>query len=281
MDTGTKDILLLSVYWDGTFKNTPPEFERALIIGRKENYKIIFGGDVNARSELWRCENADRRGERLEELFANYDMELANRGQKPTCTASDKGSIIDITAVSDDASYVQDWKVIDLDSHSDHKIIKFNIEYVEEEPKRIRKMNDEQRAAFTRETRGLAFELDDLLLKGRYKVQDAEDISNKLVTGISKAYTKNSTEYKVKIMERPNIFKIPEVYNARKELRRLRHYYKNRGQDPDTKQPVKDQKKHLKTTYKKHKLEERRGNLTKIIDQKDMARLTNYAKMGQ
>ena len=141
-------------------------------------------------------------------------------------------------------------------------------------------MNPTQRQAFTRATRGLAHELDTLITPEAtlIDVEKTEDLATKLIMGIKKAYEENSTEYEVQVRDTTNYWYVPEVWAERQKNRTLKHIYENSNYDPIKKKAWKDQEKKLTNLCKKYKNAERKGQLDKVVTQKDMAKLTKYAK---
>ena len=93
-------LLLVSVYWDGRIDNFPEKAVQAARLARNKNYTLVLGGDMNARSVLYGSNCDDRRGMKIEDFLVEYDLEPANRGKKPTCTASHPGSVIDATFIN-------------------------------------------------------------------------------------------------------------------------------------------------------------------------------------
>lgn len=88
--------------------------------------------DANAYNEVWGSVKTDKRGEELLEFILANDITIANVGSKPTfCTLRNtRGglewakSVIDLTIVSNFiCDLIEDWKVEDDDSYSDHKYL--------------------------------------------------------------------------------------------------------------------------------------------------------------
>ena len=94
------------------------------------NEKVIYTGDINAKSTLWHGRNTDKRGEEMEELISELNLEICNEpGNPPTFKNSTKGeSNIDVTLVTQRAYiHIAEWHVGDGLTTSDHNIIFFNI----------------------------------------------------------------------------------------------------------------------------------------------------------
>lgn len=117
-------LLVGSIYWDCRIDSFAKEAEEAFKFGREKNYTLVAGGDMNARNAIYGCTSTDTRGKKLEDLLVKYDMSAINNGKKPTCTASDNGLVIDVTlACSERAHLIQQWRVTDKETFSDHKLI--------------------------------------------------------------------------------------------------------------------------------------------------------------
>ena len=239
-ERGLGTLLFVSIYWDGRIDTFPKLAIDAMELARKENYVLIMGDDANARNTLFGSGITCSRGRQIEDLLIRYDLAVCNKGKKPTCTASDKGSIIDITLSNGELDIIQNWKVSDLESYSDHRIITFDIMHEEPEEKRIRKMNPAQKEKFTRDTRGIAHSMAEKV-GPVVNVKALEDFSSELIMKINKAHVNNSNECVIKVKERPNIFSIPEVKEAQQKFRALKHQYENARHDPSKKQAWKKQ----------------------------------------
>ena len=57
-----KQVILMSVYWDGSFAELPAELEKALEFSSERDIPILITGDFNAHSTLWYSKDTDRRG---------------------------------------------------------------------------------------------------------------------------------------------------------------------------------------------------------------------------
>jgi len=90
---------------------------------------ILIAGDFNARSAAWGDWCQDLRGNELSSLFDSLELVVMNEGSKPTFVGRGRGSIVDITAVSEHiVRRIQDWRVCDeAESASDHQYIEFKV----------------------------------------------------------------------------------------------------------------------------------------------------------
>ena len=143
-------LLICSIYWDGRIENFPEEASSAARLAREKDYTLILGGDLNARNTLYGSDITDKRGRVIEDLLVNYDLQSANKGTRPTCVASDKGSIIDATFINGEKAHlIQNWRVSRDETFSDHKLIRFHVQASKIESKKRWKMNIQQKESFT------------------------------------------------------------------------------------------------------------------------------------
>ena len=123
-------ILVISGYLDITFNphTSVEKLQRIFDFANTNSLQILMGLDSNAWSSLWGCSETNRRGEVLEEFILRNDAFILNTGSKPTFVTSRAKSIIDITLITNDLlNLVNDWKVEDEDTFSDHKRISFEL----------------------------------------------------------------------------------------------------------------------------------------------------------
>jgi hypothetical protein len=89
--------------------------------------EIILSSDTNAHSPLW-GNKIDKSGELLEELLFANQIQLLNRGNKPTFNAKIGKSCIDITGITPKlTTRTTNWTCGQKVSHSDHEMIQFDL----------------------------------------------------------------------------------------------------------------------------------------------------------
>ena len=90
---------------------------------------LIIGMDANAKSHRWFSGRTDERGGKLEELISKHDLEVANVRQEYTTFAGPVGnSNIDVTLTKGRVRHqIQNWRVEDGVTQSDHNLILFDI----------------------------------------------------------------------------------------------------------------------------------------------------------
>ena len=100
------------------------------IANTNEQSQIIITADANAKSELWHSGSRDERGESLEELIQELQLEIVNQpGQPPTFhNRAGAQSNIDVT-LTNGRGYpkVHNWRVLDNTTTSDHNLICFEL----------------------------------------------------------------------------------------------------------------------------------------------------------
>jgi acylphosphatase len=108
------------------------EFKKYL--GRLENcirharLDVLVAGDLNAKSPIWGSGVEDNRGAALADLLSANNMFAQNLGEKATFVGARGQSVIDITcATSGLAPRIQNWKVEDTETLSDHRLITYEI----------------------------------------------------------------------------------------------------------------------------------------------------------
>ena len=262
----SKKILACSIYWDGRIDTFPAEAEGAMKMARENNYILVMGGDANAQNSLFGGSTTNKRGKQIEDLLVQYDLAVANKGNQVTCTAGNPGSIIDITLINGECEHmIKNWRVSNKETLSDHKLITFEIECEKTTSEKRRKMNDPQKEAFTRGTRGLAFQLlDEFPDKVTTNVEEVENLAHIIVHGLKLIEAKNSTEYTVKVKPRTNFWYVDEVWREKKQLRILKHEMENARLDPLKRRRWKDQESKLTNLHKKYKEDDKKGNINSI-----------------
>lgn len=121
-------LVNITLYWDILDEDIPKACYKAAEYANQNGYKIILGSDTNAHSSLWSCPNTNARGRVFEEFLAINDMDIANKGAKNTFIGEQGHTIIDVTAVSSSlTNYIKEWKVTEVETLRDHKLIQFEL----------------------------------------------------------------------------------------------------------------------------------------------------------
>ena len=130
---GQDNIIFCSLYCDIN-ENITSNTELValeLFCRTNPNVKLIIGADTNAHSELWGLET-NQRGEQFENFLAPSRLELINTGHEPTYIVPGRNSYtaIDSTFASFSiADQVSEWHVANAETYSDHKLIKFTLNF--------------------------------------------------------------------------------------------------------------------------------------------------------
>jgi Reverse transcriptase (RNA-dependent DNA polymerase)/Endonuclease-reverse transcriptase len=90
-------------------------------------HPVVIAGDFNAWAEDWGSRVTNRRGQLLLEIFSQLDVVLVNNVTQSTFNRNGRESTIDITFVSGSLARNCNWNVSDRYTHSDHKLVVFDI----------------------------------------------------------------------------------------------------------------------------------------------------------
>lgn len=121
-------LLLASVYM-AEGNEVPPRKMRDLVTYcNQHQIPLVVGSDANAHHTLWGSTNVNGRGEELLEFVATERLEVCNVGSVPTFRTRARAEVLDITLVNSRASgLVEEWRVSDEPSLSDHMFVDFAI----------------------------------------------------------------------------------------------------------------------------------------------------------
>ena len=100
-------------------------------LDHREIQRLVLCGDLNAHSNVWsNSTSTDRKGEVVESIFLQYNMLVLNDPNSPPTFDSGRGrSWIDVTAAGDHmADKISNWKVLEEETLSFHKLISFDIQ---------------------------------------------------------------------------------------------------------------------------------------------------------
>ncbi|OWR41000.1 putative endonuclease/reverse transcriptase [Danaus plexippus plexippus] len=98
------------------------------VVRRLAPLPVLVLGDLNAKSVSWGSAATDPRGRAVEEWAAEIGVSPVNRGRTHTCVCAQGGSVVDVTFATHVATRrVRDWRVLDVETLSDHNYIRFEI----------------------------------------------------------------------------------------------------------------------------------------------------------
>jgi hypothetical protein len=89
---------------------------------------LILSGDANAKSKLWYNHENNKRGDEVIEFVLKQNLLILNNFCVPTFLSSSGQSIIDLTITNANTfDIIENWKVLDIESNSDHSYITFDL----------------------------------------------------------------------------------------------------------------------------------------------------------
>lgn len=124
----TKDLIVCSTYMDSTVQEIPTQLTNLLNHCKSKNMNLIIGTDSNAHHTLWGSRQSNNRGDLVLDFIVKNDLNIKNRGNKPTFINSRSETIIDLTLTRAEATdMVRNWRVTNDISGSDHMHIQYEI----------------------------------------------------------------------------------------------------------------------------------------------------------
>ena len=129
--SGGKTFVLASVYMPFDSKeNPPPEgLVKLKDFCEVNNFHLTVGSDCNSHHALWGCKYNNKHGDALADYILSHDIHVVNTGSKPTFQVKNRTQIIDITlADTRMLEHIENWRVTDRTTLSDHKQIEFEIQ---------------------------------------------------------------------------------------------------------------------------------------------------------
>ena len=122
----SEPLIICSVYLDIEKPTILPKFRELVEFCKTNNRKLVCGIDCNAHSSLWGSPDTNSRGEVQEEFIFEYGLYVENVGTTPTWRRGASKSIIDITLTLN-VTDVNQWRVTNEVSFSDHKLISYTV----------------------------------------------------------------------------------------------------------------------------------------------------------
>lgn len=126
-----KGVVFCSAYFPCDSEAPPPteEFCALVSLCRDKKLHLIVGCDANSQHTIWGSNKTTERGISLVESLTTWDMEILNRGSRPTFVTTRCQEVIDLTLSDREAAaHCVGWKVEGEDSLSDHRRIVFSIQ---------------------------------------------------------------------------------------------------------------------------------------------------------
>lgn len=124
------DLIVCSAYLPYDSEDPPPTRELRVLADhcRREGLDLVVGCDANSHHVIWGSSNTNERGSALLQYLSTTNLEILNKGSKPTFVTARRQQVIDLTLGTPRvASWMEGWRVGDVDTLSDHRRILFNI----------------------------------------------------------------------------------------------------------------------------------------------------------
>jgi ribonuclease HI len=118
--------LVVSLYCDINQSAVPLSLKAIVNHCVNERIKLLLCADTNAHSFSWNSADENRRGIALEEYLESQNINVENKGIKPTFIGAPGRTIVDITATLGMLE-INPWFVSDTPSLSDHALIRFTV----------------------------------------------------------------------------------------------------------------------------------------------------------
>ena len=205
----------------------PPEIFKDLVqYCTINNFDLIVGSDVNSHSKFWNSTNDNQRGEALLEYILENDLHVLNEGCKPTFENAVRKEVLDISMSNSNAlNLINDWKVEDRHTQSDHKMITFTIDTNKKLDLGLR------RNIKKTDWNGYVEEL-----QGKIQVIDVNEVDlDTAATFINEAIIssfENNCKLKPIVLRRDPPWWNKDLQSMKLNVRRLRKkYYRNRTQE--------------------------------------------------
>ncbi|XP_020298130.1 uncharacterized protein LOC109862474 [Pseudomyrmex gracilis] len=129
------EVLIGSVYMPYDSTDPPPHKKVKNLVAYAEarGLELLLGCDANSHHVGWGSTDTNLREESLHDYLMGTGLTILNRGNKPTFLDSRRQEVIDITVCKKRvASLVNDWRVSDEPSGSDHRQIRLTLQQIQQ-----------------------------------------------------------------------------------------------------------------------------------------------------
>ncbi|XP_018363697.1 PREDICTED: uncharacterized protein LOC108761587 [Trachymyrmex cornetzi] len=134
-----RKLVICSVYFPHGEEVPSLEIVKLVDLCQSEGLPLLIGCDVNVHHTIWGSTGTNERGRRLLEYLVTTDLEVLNRGNKPTFCTAGRSEVLDLTLCSlGFVRKVREWKVSNEPSLSDHRLITFRLSDLKVEVKKVR-----------------------------------------------------------------------------------------------------------------------------------------------
>lgn len=128
----TVDLLIGSAYMPYDSTGLPPQEEIINLVAyaKQRGLQLLLGCDANSHHVCWGSSNINPRGVSLHDFILGNELTILNRGTEPTFMDSRRQEVLDITVCTKEvADLVEDWRVSDEPSGSDHRQIRLTLRH--------------------------------------------------------------------------------------------------------------------------------------------------------
>ena len=255
--SGKQKVVVCSTYmpYDSMVSPPPEMLKEVITYSNRRGFSFIIGCDANAHHVSWGSSDTNERGENLLEYILSANLSVVNRGCKPTFVTSRRQEVIDITLCSLRMyNCLHDWRVVDEETLSDHKLICFQMYCRQAEETRTRPVRRTDWEGFHTSLNNSLPILDrHIAEKEFYKnpSQHIENVSELLLSSITEAFEANCP---LRMIRRSAEVSHPWWNDELAKLRRQtnRSYQKAyRAKGKDNEDALMSQYKEHRTNYKK------------------------------
>ena len=135
-----RKVVVCSAYFPHEGEVPPEPLDRLIRHCQEDGLPLVVGCDSNAHHVTWGSTDINDRGRGLLEYLVTTDLEILNRGGEPTFRTAARSEVLDLTLCSRSLmNSVEDWRVSQEPSLSDHMQIVFKLANVR--PEVIRRRN--------------------------------------------------------------------------------------------------------------------------------------------
>jgi len=123
--------------------NCPPtELKEALRYAQNKSLSVIVESDVNAHHYILASSDENDRREILCEFITENELHVVNKGHEPTFITASRTEVLDVTMLTTNIlKNIENWKVDQDESLSDHRYISFQFETDLSQPIQYRNRN--------------------------------------------------------------------------------------------------------------------------------------------
>ena len=123
-----KRMFISSVYMHNSDDIDKHFFNDVVKMAETNKLGLIICADTNAHSTIWGNKENNPRGDKLENLIIDHNLQIANSVFTPTWSRGDNSSTIDLTLINAFAPKIKSWDILTGTSESDHEILQFVID---------------------------------------------------------------------------------------------------------------------------------------------------------